>query len=382
MSDKPLVLCVDDEPDVVRSLKTTLRKVAKVEIATSGAEGLALAREKGPFAVVVSDMRMPEMNGAEFLTKMRELSPDTVRLLLTGQTDLESAILAVNGGRIFRFLTKPCGPEELIPTIQDAAEQNRLLGVERKLLQETLLQSVGALAEVLSLVNPETFQRAHRLRAVARHLSAHFGLADAWRFEVAAMLSQIGCIALPPTSMARATENGYPQLGADPAFDKHPEVGSQLVSGIPRLEEVSEMIALQLEPPDASLAGAEIGEWPDVALGAEFLRTGLHLEGLMICGASVEGALAKMSEKGDWQPALLSGLETLDLERAEHVRAECSVEELMAGMVLRAAVEAKNGVVIASGGLDVTPTLIARLKNFKSGIGVQEPIQVMKSAQS
>ena len=79
---------------------------------------------------------------------------------------------------------------------------------------------------------------------------------------------------------------------------------------------------------------------------------------------------------------LFRGLETLELERAEQVRGECTVEELTAGMVLRAAVEASNGVVIASEGLDVTPTLIARLKNFKSGIGVQEPIQVMKSAQS
>src|SRR5512141_2774337 len=105
---KPSVLCVDDERIVLEGLALHLRRRFDVTMAESGAEGLDAIRGSGKFAVVLSDMRMPGMRGAEFLAQVRQLSPETVRVLLTGYADLESAIAAVNEGQIFRFLNKPC----------------------------------------------------------------------------------------------------------------------------------------------------------------------------------------------------------------------------------------------------------------------------------
>src|SRR5262245_17980905 len=110
MSDKPRILCVDDEPNVLEGLALHLRRKYEMSTAANGPDALALLEREGPPEVIISDMRMPGMDGATFLSKARQLYPDTVRMLLTGQSDMASAIKAVNDGQIFRFLTKPCGP--------------------------------------------------------------------------------------------------------------------------------------------------------------------------------------------------------------------------------------------------------------------------------
>ena len=106
------------------------------------------------FAVVVSDYRMPEMDGVTFLTRVRELAPDTVRIMLTGQAGLEATIDAINESDVFRFLTKPCPPETLIATIESAAEHYGLLHAEKELLDGTLQQIVRVLIELIGLVDP------------------------------------------------------------------------------------------------------------------------------------------------------------------------------------------------------------------------------------
>jgi YesN/AraC family two-component response regulator len=93
------VLFVDDEPKILEGIERTFRKQVELQTASSGAEALRLIGESGPFAVVISDMRMPAMNGAQFLAKVREQEPDTVRMILSGHADLEATIAAVNEGR-------------------------------------------------------------------------------------------------------------------------------------------------------------------------------------------------------------------------------------------------------------------------------------------
>jgi DNA-binding NtrC family response regulator len=161
MSEQLHVLCVDDEPKILEGVALHLRRHYRISMATSGTEGLAIVGGSDPPAVVVSDMRMPEMDGATFLGKVKEQAPDIVRLLLTGQADMTSAIAAVNQGQIFRFLTKPCNAQTLLAAIAAAAEQYRLLTAERELLEKTLRGSIKALTEVLSLANPLIFGRAN-----------------------------------------------------------------------------------------------------------------------------------------------------------------------------------------------------------------------------
>ena len=145
-----------------------------------------------PVDLVISDMRMPAMDGATFLKYARTGAPDTVRVLLTGQADMDSAIAAVNEGNIFRFLTKPCPIDVLLTALKACVEQHRLVTAERVLLEETLRGSVKMLTEVLSLVSPTAFGRAARLQQRVAAIAAQMGIRDRWHIEVAAMVSQIG----------------------------------------------------------------------------------------------------------------------------------------------------------------------------------------------
>jgi len=105
------ILCVDDEPCVLQAYQRALRKHFIIEVAFGGEEALKTIAQKGPYAVIVADMRMPGMNGIQLLVKTREIAPHTVRMMLTGNADQQTALDAVNEGHIFRFMTKPCPPE-------------------------------------------------------------------------------------------------------------------------------------------------------------------------------------------------------------------------------------------------------------------------------
>ena len=191
MTSKPVILCVDDERNVIEGLKLNLSKQYTVLTAVSGREGLEILAKRDDVAVVVSDMRMPEMDGAQFLAEVRRKAPDTVRTLLTGYSDIDAAIRAVNEGQVFRFLMKPCSPEHLIATIAAGVQQYRLITAEREVLQKTLVGSVKALVEVLALTNPMALGRAVRLRDRIRKVATTLALEQPWRVEVAALLSQL-----------------------------------------------------------------------------------------------------------------------------------------------------------------------------------------------
>lgn len=132
MSDRrPRLLFVDDEPNVVRAYARVFGGDFAVRTAGDGEEGLRVVAAEGPFAVVVSDFRMPRCDGVEFLTRVRQLAPDTVRIMVSGEADFAAAIRAVNEGNIFRFLAKPCAADDLRRAIDDAVAQHGLILSER-----------------------------------------------------------------------------------------------------------------------------------------------------------------------------------------------------------------------------------------------------------
>jgi FixJ family two-component response regulator len=133
------ILFVDDEPAILDAYQRVLRQMFHVSTALGGEKALSLIQTNGPFAVIISDMRMPGMNGAEFLAQVREKAPQTVRMLLTGHSDLNVAIEAVNQGKIFQFLSKPCEKEVLVAAIRSGLEQYRAAARDRELVKKAEL---------------------------------------------------------------------------------------------------------------------------------------------------------------------------------------------------------------------------------------------------
>src|SRR3569833_607487 len=147
--DSPRVLCVDDEARVVEGIALHLRKDYDVHTALSGDQALKVLKQMGGAAVIVSDMRMPGMDGAPLLQQVMRVYPDTTRMLLTGAPGRESAIAAVNNAQIFRFLTLPCPPDHLWAASEAGVMQIRLIKAERSILKETLVGCIKARVVVL-----------------------------------------------------------------------------------------------------------------------------------------------------------------------------------------------------------------------------------------
>ena len=366
------ILCVDDEHRVLEGLERTLFEHFEVSTASGGAAGLELLSGEGPFAVVVSDMRMPLMDGATFLSRVRETVPDTVRVLLTGQADVNAAIAAVNKGNIFRFLCKPCPPDVLLPSLEAAVEQYRLVTAERELLDNTLKGAVKVLTDVLSLASPMAFSRSDQIKACVAHMAERLGSEDRWKYELAAMLSQIGCIILPPDTLDKVYAGQSITPDEQQMFDEHPEIGQRLLAHIPRLEQVAAMIRGQRVIDDDS--------HPTERLGAEMLRIAIAVDRLVAGGSSLQGAVAKLAIGGGYDKLLLNTLRDFhgpkrsDIVRAVHVR------ELVSFMVLDEDVRAKNGNVVVSKGRVLSVALIERLTNWQRGAGIVEPIRVRMPA--
>lgn len=370
------ILLVDDETAVLQGYQRLLRNDFVLETAVGGAAGLSALAQKGPYAVVVSDMRMPEMDGIQFLSKVKAASPETIRVMLTGNADLETAVDAVNDGNIFRFLTKPCTKETLGKTLTAALLQYRLVTAEKELLERTLKGSIHVLTEVLSLVNPAAFSRAARLRQYMAHIAKAIGIANPWRFEVAAMMSQLGCVTLHPDTI-EAVYSGRDLLPEEQArYDAHPEVARDLLASIPRLEPIGWMIAHQNQP----LPGDDVmidRETADLRLGAELLRVSLTFDDLLRKGLSRTESAHKLSRQyKDLDSRVFTALVELDPEIHGRQVRSCSIEQLTTGMVLDQEVRTKDGMLIVAKGQEVTLAVIAKLKNFSKKGTVPETIAV------
>lgn len=368
------VLFVDDEPNILHALERKLRNRFEVVTATSGEEGLRVLREKGPFAVVVSDMRMPGMDGATFLGHARAESPRTVQMILSGHTDLESMIAAVNDGNVFRFLTKPCNDETLMRGVQAALDQHKLVEAEQDLLERTLSASVRVLTEVLELARPEAFSRSARIREYCEALSARLGHADDWQLPLAAMLSHLGCIALPGEVLARIRSGEVVSEDERAIYEDHPRIAARILSQIPRLEGVARIVSGQDGHEERHTVATA-----DEMRAAQVLRTAVYVVEALEHGAGIDEIFGELAEFTP--PQIMTALREIDLHGERRV-ASLTVEHLRIGMVLDEDVIARSGLMLARKGATVSDTMLVRIRNFARGAGVQEPIRTLVPARA
>jgi len=378
--DKPPILCVDDEEQVLKGLSRLLKMRFTVSTATSGDEGLRVMEEKGPFAVVISDMRMPGMNGIQFLEKARQNHPDTVRILLTGQADLKSTISAINQTQIFRFLSKPCEHEELSRVLGEGVRQFRLVVAERELLQHTLRGSIKLLTDILSLVHPEAFGKGVRFRKYIADFIAALDLEESWAIEIAPMLSQLGCFTLHPDLIEKIYH--YQDLSEEDRKQvaQLPEVTDEMLANIPRLEPVREILAYQTnrydgtDMPHSRITGQQI------PMGARILKIVTDFDDLLTRRRlSLPETLDTLRGRaGVYDPELLAIFCEIHgrPEKQQEIR-ELTVRELAPGMVIDEDVRAKTGTLLIVKGQEVTESVLKRIYSFHNRIGIREPIRTI-----
>jgi ActR/RegA family two-component response regulator len=375
------ILLVDDEPAVLAAYERSLRREFEVETANGGELGLKAIRERGPYATVISDMRMPGMSGAQFLAQVRQAAPDTVRMLLTGFTDLSAAMDAINDGNIYRFLTKPCAKELMVAAINSGVEQYELIRSEKDLLEKTLLGSIKVLADFLSAASPAAFARSLRIAHFVRHIAGRFSLDFDWRLETASMLSQLGCVTLDTDLMQSALEGVKLSPEDQARFEAHPQTAMRLLAGIPRLEPTAWMIGQQFvhqiadEVPDLPAASMK-----ETLLGAKILKLAVAFDQVRVQLSSDQEAIAHLrsrtSEFGHEFIAALNGIKPM---RGKMEARRVSTLKLAKGMVLDQDVRNKQGLLLVAKGQELSGALLVKLENFAKASVIDWEVTVLVS---
>jgi response regulator RpfG family c-di-GMP phosphodiesterase len=365
------VLCVDDDPRMLEVLRLALRKGFDVTTATSGAEGLTILKQKPATAVVMADMRMPGMDGAAFLTKVKNLHPDAVRLVLTGETGRDSAVAAVNDGQIFRFLTKPCSVEKLIAAVEAAVRHHRLLTSDKLLLQQTVMGSIRALVDILAIVNPIAFGRGSRIKRLALDLEAAVGLPPSWELEAAALLSQLGHVSLPIELVKKAAAGVALSAEETLLLGEAPKLTQSLIGRIPRLESVAAILA------HAGRTNPRLEAPPEIAERAALLMIVLEYDALTSMGETAATAIGTLRARGGPNSAaLLVHLAALQgaVDAGPELR-ELRLRELSPGMILLDDLHTELGTLLVLRGYEISQSFVLRMRNFSPAM-LEEKVRV------
>ena len=271
------ILFVDDEERLLSAIKRNLRRSFEVEVANSGQEGLNCIKQKGPFAVVVSDMQMPEMNGAEFLGRVRSASPDSIRIMLTGDAGQDTAVSAINKADVFKFVNKPCDLKTLQAVLHSAINEYSKRQIETTLLEKTVQGSIGIVTELLGLSMPEVFGRSNAIKSVAVGIANKLEYKSQWQLRTACMLAHIGCMSMSPELTRKLCHRV--KLNAEELTEYAEALNSSanMIEKIPRLEGIAETVRQMLVYEDNS-GPVQSPSPADIPVDAKIIRLAIDLD--------------------------------------------------------------------------------------------------------
>ncbi len=418
------ILLVDDEGKVLNSLSRSLSEenFDDVKIAKSAREALEIVKKTPDLALIVSDYRMPGMNGIEFLELVRTNNPDITRILLTGAADFEMALDAINKGHIFRFLLKPCSSEILFAALLDGLRQNELIISERELLNKTLAGSIKVMIDILSILSPGIFEQSGRLHNLARDLADTLYLeVQSWEIELAAMLSQIGTVTIPGNILESWQKGEILEEAELLMIQSIPHMGKILINNIPRLENIAEAVGYQnCAYGGPSNTGAPTAE--DIPLMARILKVIVDYDVLFQRTRNPTIVFQNMLvHEAEYDPHILSAFRLMVLRNFSQSSYKVSIHTLLSqesendfniwsefrqivpeteaqpsyqvsaalkgekeiivdgirsGMVLSRDVSDKNGTLIVSKSTVVTDVLMYKLINYFHSQEISEPVYI------
>lgn len=372
------ILWIDDDPCVLDGYTRRCHNQFNIECAVSAEQGFQMIAERGPFAVVVSDLKMPGMNGIQFLSKVREQAPDTVRILLTGHADLQAAIEAINHGQIFRFLTKPCTGYAWATALHAGLRQHHLITAEQELLEQTLSGSIKVLCEMLSLANPTAFGRSSRIARYAEGIVTHLQLSESWEIITAAMLSQIGCVILPEKVLEKVYQGKSLTSEEAHLLNQHPLVGYDLLVEIPRMARVAEIIKYQDQYYDGVSRSGDHRQGTDIPIGARILRVALDFDWFQSTGKTKTEAFNLLQQRKDWyDPDVVTALKAAFYHDIKYEMRTVVITDLRPGMILSEDVRSDTNALLALNGQVVTKSMMMRLQSFTRWIGIRQPFTVL-----
>jgi response regulator RpfG family c-di-GMP phosphodiesterase len=419
------ILCVDDEPNILSSLKRALRNPNyRVLTAPDGAQALELM-EREPAELVISDMRMPGMSGAQLLGKIRERWPRTMRILLTGYADVTSTIAAINEGQIYRYVNKPWDDGELQVTVAQALErlalerekdrlealtrsQNEELRdfnaqLERRVeertaevsqahdkLKRNYMTSIRVFANLIELRSSQLVGHGRRMADLARSLAKGMGCSseEMQVVFVAALLHDIGLIGLSDEILAKPV----PKLTAEEQllYRKHPVLGEQSLMALDDMQPVAALIRAHHERFDGGgFPDGRSGQ--DIPLGARILTVVDAYDDLLSGNIGVKGLKASdvrtlmMHGRGSqFDPEVLDVfLHITQVNVPKPVPPLIlGTDQLQPGMVLAGDLVSREGAVLLATDHVLTADTIHRIRLYEQREGTRIELRVRNTRKT
>jgi DNA-binding response OmpR family regulator len=354
------IMIVDDNPANLKLLEDMLRQNDyDVRAFPRGRLALVAAAHEPPDLVLL-DINMPEMNGYEVCQQLKSntsLSEIPV-IFLSALNGLEDKVRGFQSGGI-DYISKPFQFEEAQARVETHLKLRRSQKAERDLLERTLGGAVGALWELIQLTSPVLASRSRAIRDIVLRITKRVRSADSWQYELAATLCLLGCITLPEEVFEQAYCGQRLSPDEDRMFRAHPERAARLLSSIPRLEAVVEIIRVQQKP------------------GSTLLHLAIELDRKIYCGANATSAIAELRSSRRFDGGMLEALDGYSPAGTEFEVRRVPIRGLRAGMVIENDVLSKEGsLLILKGGTTLTDVWIERLENFAKTRGANEMLSV------
>lgn len=378
------ILIVDDTLDNLQILMDLLKSDYKIIAATSGEKALELAVQEPVPDLILLDIMMPNMNGYMVLRKLKgmELTKDIPVIFVTAMGEVKDETKGLLMGAV-DYIIKPIQPSIVKARVRTHIQLRAAHHHIEELYDETLTGIIGLLTDVLTTANPAAYSRASRIRLHMEKILEKLHLEQFWEFNLAAMLSQIGCITIDAETLEKIYTGRRISGESYNRFKEHPKVGQSLLKNIPHLERVGQIIRAQNKPLDELLKGSvseedfnEAGvQGEPVDFGVALLRIAIAIEEAVLKGNETEDAFRIVSlQIKEVAPALAQALE--DVSTSGKVLEALEVHELKNGMVLEKDLYTQKNSLLLNSGTPLTPPIIERIKAFHDGIGLVTPILV------
>jgi DNA-binding response OmpR family regulator len=366
------IMIVDDNPANLKLLDDLLRR-HQYEVRAFPLGRLALAAaDLEPPDLILLDINMPEMNGYEVCERLKasERLAGIPVIFISALNAVEDKVKGFRAGGV-DYVSKPFQFEEVLARVETHVKLRRSQQAERDLLERTLSGIVGTLWELIQVTSPRLALRSGAIRDIVLWIAERMEIRDdPWQYELAATLCLAGCIALPEEVFEKAYRGQDLSPDEDRMFCSHPEIGARLLSDIPRLEVVAEMIRGQQRPE------AEPSVMEPSRQGAHMLHLALELDRRIYRGVTYSSALAELKSLGRFDGRMLHALRSYSPTRAMFEVRRLAIRELRAGMVLENDVLSNGGNLILKAETILTKTWIERLENFATALGAQKLIDV------
>jgi putative two-component system response regulator len=380
--EKAKILIVDDTPENIQILMETLKSDYKIVAAVNGQKALELAEKHPVPDLILLDIMMPGMNGYEVCSRLKaqKATSKIPVIFVTAMGDVDDEARGFSLGAV-DYITKPITPGIVRARVKTHLGLKNAQQKLQALLNETLSGSIRVLIDILSLARPVAFKRSSQIRNLVKEMAERLGLNDIWRYELAALLSQIGCITMSNETLKKVNAGKELTDEEERTYLEYPVRGAEMISHIPNLETVADIISGFMDDP-----GTENEFAPDagdgVLIGRQLLRIAADYIHLTNSGETSQSVISRMNARYESYDADIVNVlrQILGLSEPKKSAIRVGAEQLAPGMILDQDVYSKDGSLLAVTETVLSPTVAKLLNEYGRTGQIENPVRVFEAA--